>query len=506
MNGALRGIAWLRADRGSAPVWVTFAASLILSGIALSAGGLNRDGMLYAEAARAFLEGGLPAAKAVFSWPFLAVLMGGVSRLTGLAPDTSGHVLNALFLAGACALLVAMVRKQEPQLAWLAGLVVLALPGLNDYRNELIREYGCWFFTLVAFRLALEWPEQPSWRLGLAIQAALAVAVLFRPEAAVFYVAVLVWQQPQASTQSRLKRALMLGVPPALALAALLFAQSSGALPASSRLAAEISRFDFSGFDATAKAMGQAFNPYARDSAQTAHAILFFGSLALIPWKLLWKFGPFLVPLLAFASLPERRAALARFSLLGTAFVCHTLVLAVFVLRQQFVSGRYLGPLLLFATPFVALGLKALFDRFPRWRWPLLALCVVLAISNVASFGGAKKRHFRDAGQWLAAQAPVEDPSIYLESGRTAHYAGWRYTAHAGPSLEREKIAAAVAAGRYRLVILEVSRKDKDFPDWLTRSGLHEIRRFAGDSGEAVVVAEPVKAGASAPAGKPVQP
>ena len=292
----------------------------------------------------------------------------------------------------------------------------------------------------------------------------------------------------------------------ALALAALLIAHFSGALPGNSRLAGEISRFDFSGFDATAKAMGQAFNPYARDSAQTAHAILFFGSLALIPWKLLWKFGPFLLPLLFFARSPARPVATARYSLLAVAFVCHTLVLAVFVLRMQFVSGRYLGPLLLFATPFVALGLMSLLDRLPRWRWGVIALCVVLALANVTSLGGAKKRQFRDAGQWLAAQAKVEDPSIFLASARTAHYAGWRFSTRAGKELDRDKLSAEVAAGRYRLVILEVSRKDPDFGDWLTRSGLREVRRFPGDSGEAVVVAEPLRDGASPPQGSRAQP
>lgn len=506
MNLVTRSAAWLRAEGGAAPVWGTFAASLILSLIALAPGGLNRDGMLYSEAARAFVEGGLPAAKAVFSWPFLAVLMGGLSRLTGLAPETAGHVLNALFLGGACALMVDMVRRQEPRLAWLAGLVILALPGLNDYRNELIREYGCWFFTLVAFRLALEWPARPGWGLALGIQAAIALAALFRPEAAVFYAAVLGWQHFQASPASRLRRWTVLGSLPALALAALLIAHFSGALPGNSRLAGEISRFDFSGFDATAKAMGQAFNPYARDSAQTAHAILFFGSLALIPWKLLWKFGPFLLPLLFFARSPARPVATARYSLLAVAFVCHTLVLAVFVLRMQFVSGRYLGPLLLFATPFVALGLMSLLDRLPRWRWGVIALCVVLALANVTSLGGAKKRQFRDAGQWLAAQAKVEDPSIFLASARTAHYAGWRFSTRAGKELDRDKLSAEVAAGRYRLVILEVSRKDPDFGDWLTRSGLREVRRFPGDSGEAVVVAEPLRDGASPSQGSRAQP
>ena len=50
-------------------------------------------------------------------------------------------------------------------------------------------------------------------------------------------------------------------------------------------------------------------------------------------------------------------------------------------------------------------------------------------------------------------------------------------------------------------MILEVSRKDPDFGDWLTQSGLREVRRFSGDSGEAVVVAEPLRGQRDPPQG-----
>lgn len=486
-----RAAAWLATWRNR-PVAVAFLASLLLSALAVGTGNLNRDGMLYTEAARAFLDGGLPAAKAIFPWPFLPVLMGLLSSLTGLSPDTCGHLLNAVLLATACALMVDLVRRNDPSLAWLATLVVLALPGLNEYRNELVREYGAWCFTMIALRLAADWPQRPGGQRSLAIQGSLCVAVLFRPETAVFFACILFWQHTQPATQSRTLRAILLGGLPALLLLGILGAHLAGLIPETSRIATEISRFDFSGFDRTVRAMSQAFNHYAREEAQTAHTILFFGSLALIPWKLLGKFGLFLLPLAAFATAAQRRAILTRHSLLAWAFGGHLLVLAVFVLQQQFVSGRYLGPLLLFSTPFVAAGLHGLIARWPRWRWPVIALAVGIALANVISLKPAKT-HFPAAGAWLAAHHERESPRIFLESARTAHYAGWRYSTRTVQP-DRPQLAADVAAGKYDLVVLEVSRKDRDFADWLGQSGLREVRRFADANGDAIVVAEVIAA------------
>ncbi len=145
------------------PVSAAFACSLLLSLVARFSSSINRDGMLYIDAARAFIDGGFHAAQEVFSWPFLPMLIGILTKLTGLSPENAGYLLNALFMAGACALLVACSRRQNPNTAWLVCLATLALPGLNEYRGELLREYGCWFFIMLAFWLASRWSEQPRW-------------------------------------------------------------------------------------------------------------------------------------------------------------------------------------------------------------------------------------------------------------------------------------------------------------------------------------------------------
>lgn len=472
------------------PSWLTparavFAGSLLLSLVARLGSTLNRDGMLYAKGAQAFLDGGFAAAREVFNWPFLPVAMGVVAKLTGLGPENAGYLLNALFMAGACALMVACVERRQPELAWIAGLVTLALPGLNEYRNELLREYGCWFFVMLSFWLALRWAERPRWPAAFAVQAALGAGALFRPEALALFPALLLWQFFDAPRSERRRRLAMLGALPAAGAAALLALHFSGQLPGDSRLAGELSRMSTARFDAKAQALAASLIEYARGQAR---AILLFGSLALVPLKIVQKLGVFAVPL-AFACLSRAaRPALLRQPLFAWAIAAHLLVLAVFVVDLQFLAGRYVGPVLLFSAPFVAAGLLDMNRRFPRWRPAVVGVALALMLGNVVSTGSGKT-HLVAAGQWLASHAG-ESSRVYIDSGRTAYHAGWQKIAVAERN-DRAGIERAVADKQHELFVLEVSRKDPPAEDWLRQAGLRVVERFEHPNRDAVIVAVP---------------
>lgn len=489
--------AWSDRVAGIAtPVPATFAVSLLLSLLAVHDTEINRDGMLYADTARIFLAQGFKAAVDSFSWPFLSILMAVTSRVTGLGLEAAGYLLNSLFMAGSCALLVACGRRLFPEAAWMIGLVILAVPGFNDYRDEVLREYGSWFFILLAFWLALRWSEAPRWPLALLAQAALLMAALFRPEALAMFAALFMWQLLAAPARERWQRLLMLGGLPLLALAVLATLYASGEL-ASNRLAAELARFRLAGFDAKAAALSAALIKYAQGQAPT---ILLIGSLGLVPLKFVTKMGVFLVPLLyAFAG-QSLRATLARSPLFAWAFLVHWLVLCVFALDLQFLAGRYVAPLILFAAPLAGHGLWRLTERFPRWRLPIILFAVALMASNAVSFSPAKL-HYVEAGNWLASNA-TDTPRVFIDSKRTAYYAGWHYARKNATDADRDRLRAAVADGQYDLLVLEVSRKEPDIAPWLASAGLVEIRRFAHPNGDAVSIAVPA-AGRAADRGHP---
>lgn len=471
------------------PVWVAFVGSIFLSLTAIATHGiLNRDGMLYVDTARFVMKNGLSAAHDVFAWPLLPILMAVIAQLSGLDPETAGQLLNTLFMAGACALLVASSKRLFPEAVWPICLVLLAVPGFNDYRNELLRECGCWFFVMLAFWLALRWADMPRWRTAGLVQAALVAAALFRPEALVFLVALPLWQTFEAPKEERWRRVAMLGFLPAIGLVILAALFASGQLPA--RLAADFARFSPDRFSAKAQIIAPALHVFARDNAAT---ILFFGSLAIIPLKFGKMMGLFLVPLLHALFVDGKGLfAISRLRVFAWAFLAHTLVLAIFVTDLHFLAGRYVSPLILFAAPLVGYGLAALIKRFPFWRWPIVALALLIMVGNVLTLSPGKT-HYIEAGRWLSSNA-TDSPRVFMGSPRTAYYAGWQYWSRHGvlpDSSARRQLGGQLKKGDFDLVVLEVSRNDSDFAAWLNEAGMTEIQRFSDMNGDAVSISVP---------------
>lgn len=467
------------------PARTAFLGSLLLSLIALQRGTLNRDGMWYVETARVFLGDGLAAALAHFNWPFFSILIGGLARMGGFEAETAGYVLTVLFMAGTCALLVDSAARAFPGATWYVVLVVLAMPGLNGYRDELLREYGCWFFVMLSVWLAIRWSDAPNWPMALAAQFALLLGTLFRPEALALIPAFLFWQWFGFPDGQRWYRVAMLGLLPVVT-ATLLVAMLALDHLRYVRLAADFDRLALAGFGNHTAVLAGVLPEHARDNAAT---ILFFGSLAIIPLKFFAKMGPFVAPFLyAFMGQGVRplRGCCAVFAWL---FLAHALVLCLFVLEMQFLAGRYVGPLLLFAVPFAGFGLWRMVERFPRWKPFVLALAVLIMASNVISLSPTKQ-HFVEAGQWLAGNAE-DTPRVYIESVRTAYYAGWRIRPRLVPQ-DRQNIEAGLREGKYDIIVLEVSRKEPDISPWLAAMGLVRVIDFIHANGDAVIIAKPV--------------
>ncbi|MBE7422482.1 MAG: glycosyltransferase family 39 protein [Zoogloeaceae bacterium] len=483
-------MAWVRS---AGPVRAAFVGSLLLSWVALSGALINRDGIHYVEVARAMLEQGFALQRGGADWQFLSILMAGLSALTGMTPETSGHLLNALLLAGTCSLLVAIVRRRLPEAAWAACLVVLAMPAYNGYRNELLREYGFWFFCALSFWLAMRWEAAPRWREALACQLALGIAALFRLEAVAFYPALMLWQAFAAPAGQRVRRVIMLGCLPMIGavLAAVLF--GSGTVPQPARVSYY---FEAANPVRTLQLLNEAGSRMSETvfkykySREEAGYILFFGLLSVIPMKFLKMAGVFVVPL-AYAVLTHSiRAVLARWQPLPWAFLAYLLVLIAFVTHQFFLVGRYVSLLNLLAVPVAAAGFALLMQHFPRWRGVMVALALVTMAANVVSLS-PKKTHIAEAGRWLGVNAP-DSGRVGVDNARIAYYAGWR-TSQA-VSLDRAALGTALAQKRIDMVAVEAPRKDAETEVWLAEHRLQAVQRFANKAGDAVIVAVPVPA------------
>lgn len=465
------------------PVLVVFLASLVLSGIARLGSLINRDGMFYVQIARGFLDGGFSGAYSISPWPFFSILFASISEASGLNLESAGYLLNALFFAGACAFLVDIARKQYPEAVWFVVLTVLALPGLNDYRGELLREYGAWFFTMLALWVASRYSEQQSWKLGVLVFPSVILGALFRHEVVVVFPAVLAWLFFLMPRNQYIRCLFVLCVPFFFALGMVVFAWADFPVVKNSRLVSDLGLLLFPGFDASLNGIRAAL-PHSTNAS--AKIILVFGSLAIVPVRFIEKLGLFIVPVLfvlfRFRGFVVLRAGYSPLLWVASA---HLLVLGVFVLQLHFLAGRYLAPLYLFLAPAIAYAIYLMVREFSQWRPWVYGALIVFALSNVVSTS-PEKTHFVNAGKWLAENIQ-ESPLLYNESGRSAYFAGWRQRYEQQPEL-RGLLPEAMKRGRYEIAILEVSRKEVGVEEWLAASGLNVAQSFVHENGDRVLV------------------
>lgn len=471
------------------PARTTFFLSLLLSALAVNTATIDRDGILYVHTAQAFLEGGFSQAHASFNWPFLPIFMALAAKLTGLDLVQAGYLLNALFMAGTCALMVASVQGGHEKLGWWAALVVLAIPGFNEYRDGLTREYGAWFFIMLSFWLAIIWESRLNvWR-ALLVQFALGMAALFRPEAVAFFPALIAWQFFSSPYPGGQWRALFLASLPLLGtafLVALYFGKfSESANQIFARLLSDIGRISTDRFNAKADVLASGIIEYSRHNAAT---ILFWGSLALIPIKFITKLKLLFIPLLFLRFDTETRQQLKPFALFFWSLLAHLIVLSIFVLDLQFIAGRYIGPMLLFSTPFIAFGLHSVLQFRQKWQKPAILLLALMSIANVHVLS-TPKTHFKEAGLWLK-QHIASPEKVYINSSRSAFHADW----HKIPvdiRNNQQAIAEAAATGRFEYYVIELSNDDPPPEPWISKADLQLIQEFKHGSGSRIIILQP---------------
>lgn len=408
------------------PATVTFFLSLVLSFIARwPRETLNRDGMLYVDTARIFAEEGLAAALGNFDWIAYPVLIGLGAQVTGLPYEAVGHMLGALLLAGACAVMVKQVQVFMPQCGWLACLVVLSLPAMNAFRDDILRENGYWFFILLAFWIASRNPAQPGLLRIFLPTVALGAGALFRVEAIAFYPALTLWQWCAMGEHRTWKNSLRLLIIPVAVLGAAILALFLDVISLG-RLDYYWQYFSTSAlerFDAHAERLAHAaLSHYAYNEA---NQVLFFGLLGLLLSKYIASLGLLAAPLFyGLLNLRNKSFSLQPF---GWLFLTYFLIALLFLINMFFASSRYIAPLGILSVPLIVFGLNLIWRRFPRLRALFMALLVLISLDNVISLG-SQKNHIVEAGQWLQEQG-IAKQQAFIDDSRVAYHAGWGFSA-----------------------------------------------------------------------------
>lgn len=466
------------------PVGVAFFGSLLLSVIAvLGVVTIGKDAAFYIDIAQRVNADGVQAAILAFDWPWFPILLAWSHSLLGLPYEQVAYLWCALLMAGACALLVDALGRALPGSGLWMPLLVLALPALNSFRNDILREQGFWFFSVLALWLALNWAERGGWLRAAAIHLAILGAALFRLEALMLFGALALWRLPDLFSYSGWNRLLQIAALPLLGGAvALVVITVSGGF-SQGRVEYYLHLLDPSAlktvFDAKTNALADAvFAKYMDDDA----GLLLLGMILLaILFSFIKLCGPVALVFLRSVSWSAFGAYWRQYRLFVCAALIYIVVLVVFFLQQGFVNSRYVSYLNLLALPLLAFALVGFVQKFPRLGRVLAVLLIVQMLDNVISLG-AKKTHYVEAGQWLSQHASRE-ASIYYDDPRIGYYAGFGYR------VTGKTLGDAMAAPEsYRYLLIEADGDEPWLLEWLKLHDLRVLERFANRKDDAVLV------------------
>ncbi|MBD1549867.1 hypothetical protein HAQ04_00195 [Pseudomonas sp. C2L11] len=468
------------------PVPLAFFGSVFLSFVAImGVVTVGRDGAFYLDIAQQVIDHDASAAWGVFDWPWYSLLLAGTHRVLRLPLEACAYLWSTLFLAGTCALVVDGVRQRVRQAAYWACLVVLAMPAVNQFRGDIIRESGFWFFCVLALWLAMRWQKHGGWWLAGSIYLAIALASLFRLEALVLVLAMVLWRLPDV-IEPRQRRLLlqMLWAPAAAALMGGLLVLALGDVP--------VRRWEYYVELVRPAAMFGAFHQLSEQfaaslinkySANEAGRIIFIGLSGSLLIKCIGLMGPFALAFLSPRPWYAFKVYWRDFRVAAITGLLYLCILMLFFIRMQFVNGRYLSFLILLAVPLLAVAMSMFASHYPRLGKALIGLGVLVMIGNVISLS-AQKTHYVEAGHWVAGHTPRE-ASIYYQDGRIAYYAGRGYKVDEATP---EAVMNTDQAQGYQYFVIEASGNEPWLRAWLVEHQQKVLAHFANRKGDAVVV------------------
>lgn len=468
------------------PVWLAFFVSLLLSLVAvLGVVTVGKDAAFYMDIARQVSESGVGAALERFNWPWFVLLLAAMHQFLGLPLEVAAYLLCSFFMAGTCALLVDVVRQKAPRAVWWAVLVVLAMPAFNQFRSDILREFGFWFFCVLALWLALRWQENLGWGSLSGVLLSIVVAALFRLEAIFLLPALALWQLSAFLDPQRRFGAfqvyLLLGGGSALGFLGLFAAVQFFGFPVG-RVVYYLDLLNpqrlVEAFNVLADQFANSMTyKYSRDDAGT---VVFFGFLAVLLVKFLGLLGPFAVVLFDRSNWVRFCDAFRVFPLFAWGALLYFLILFLFFINEQFINSRYLSFLNLLFVPFMALLVDHSAKCWPRLKHFFVAAACVVMIANVVSLG-AKKTHYVEAGRWVAQNVSAQ-ARVYYDDGRIAYYAGRGYPE--SPPLK----SALDHPDQFDYLLIEADGDESWLVEWLDLHGLNILERFSNRKGDTVLL------------------
>jgi len=428
---------------------IAILASLISSYIALSYHQpFNVDGIIYLNAATAFLQGGLHQAFSVYHWPFYPIVIALVSKITHLHTESAAFLLNCALNTLTFVTFITLIKEfgGSRRVQFFGLLIILIYPYLNHDRDNILRDFGYYAFALLSLLYFIRYLRFRNWHYALLWSSSIFVAALFRVEGFVILAcapfAVLLQRYPtfKAKILSFLQINCLSFVGITLAITYLLLFHRHD--PA---LAQQISNFTYYFQQYTPSLLLTSLNDkvtvlqqglFSDNDFVSIPIFLLTGAIGIFLDSFINAIGLLYLGLsyyaLRYHLVPADRAAALAWL---TYVLLNLLIVISFLISAFFLATRYvalLSLLLILATPF---SLVAIYENWrqqkpcftgKKWVFPLICVFLgALAIDSIGHFGPSKA-YITSAGSWIdnhtasSARLFSNDAQLIYYSHRTS--------------------------------------------------------------------------------------
>jgi len=429
-------------------IWAVLA-SIVLTLIKLAYNQpFNVDGILYLKSAAAFTDQGLKQAMEIYPWPFYSISIALTAKITYLSYLHSAYLLSAILDTMIVILFIALIKELSGtrKIQIIGALVILFLPLLNHYRDQVLRGHGYYAFALLSILLLIHYSRSYKWRYATGWALAAMVATLFRIEGAILvcFLPLILLFKPKLKFGFRIRHFIQAYTVQIIIFVLMLFFSIfiskhlvQHGSPYLGR-ALELKYQLINGLQTTwhvlqakiaaIKAIGiWTLNPYQGWVAYFLGGGLFFAYSGL----LISTLGLLYVVLGIYAILQKLIPAdWSAKAIWFYAILLNIILTAIYLCQHLFLSYRYVALLCFLLLVGVPFALEKIYFNWKmhkptvtgsRWFFPLL--CIGLLYAAIGSVGhfGPSKTYIIKAGQWINNHTPAKI-KIYSNDVQFCYY------------------------------------------------------------------------------------
>jgi len=490
---------------------ITAAISLILSlSQILSDSVINSDGILYLSVASQIQDAGWQSATKLYNWLFYPYLIAQFSTLTTLSLEYSAYVINAFFSAITCITFVLISNAfgaKDKLTLWLASVIILCYPNLNEYRNLIIRDHGYWAFYLLSCYFFIQTYKRACLKSFIALVASASLATLFRVEGLIFLLAlpiVIVFQQLSKHKSQKLLFVTCTFI--FLVLVTLMFstALNINDIPGLSKTTQLMHSFEAS-FNNTGVFIELTreylikLSPkgFSEDYAPAVLGLTFF----LILFVEIFSATSPLYALIIIAGFIKKTTFSSNlvFRLWSYLVLLNTIILCGFLASKYFLAGRYpisLSLTLMLTLPFIS---QHIYHNFQENRFnpvqikvmKLIVISFVLLSADGLVSTGASKDYLKEAGQWVTLTQKKHSYTVYTNNQFVSFYADQKNKKRIRePSIDA--LLYKIKKGHLKefdLLAIQISRKNaKEKPTLFDLLKTQPLKTFNNKKGDSVFI------------------